>query len=177
VTPAVTYKDEEEHLMKSILAIAVLIITPFSLAFGQANDKSNKQSGKVEQNLMHIEQELLDSIIKGDASVSERYLSDNYISTGPDAAVADKTRVIADLKSGDLKVESSTPGDMKVQVYGNAAVVTYGTTDKVTYKGKDLSGSTGGWTYLSSAMAVGSLSPGKELPFLSSKRSLTAAGE
>jgi Domain of unknown function (DUF4440) len=126
--------------MKSVVAIAVLIITPFSLAFGQAKDESNKQSGKVEQNLMHIEQELLDSIIKGDASVTDRYLSDNYIFTGPDAAVVDKARMIADLKSGDLKIESSTPDDMKVQVYGNAAVVTYGSTDKGTYKGKDLSG-------------------------------------
>ena len=126
--------------MKSVVAIAVLVITQFSLAFGQAKDEGNKQSGKVEQSLMHIEQELLDSIIKGDASVTDRYLSDNYIFTGPDAAVVDKARMIADLKSGDLKIESSTPDDMKVQVYGNTAVVTYGTTDKGTYKGKDLSG-------------------------------------
>ena len=126
--------------MKSILTVAVLIITTLSIASGQTKDKSNKQSGNVEQNLMHIEQELLDSILKGDASVNERYLSDTYIFTGPDAVIVDKTRMIADLKSGDLKIESSTPDDMKVQVYGNAAVVTYGSTDKGTYKGKDLSG-------------------------------------
>jgi hypothetical protein len=127
-------------VMKSILGIAVLTITASSLAFGQTKDKGNKQSGNVEQNLMHIEQELLDSILKGDASVSDRYLSDTYIFTGPDAVVVDKTRMITDLKSGDLKIESSTPDDMKVQVYGNAAVVTYGSTNKGTYKGKDLSG-------------------------------------
>jgi ketosteroid isomerase-like protein len=40
-----------------------------------------------------------------------------------------------------LKTEfSRNPDDMKVQVYGNTAVVTYGSTDKGTYKGKDLSG-------------------------------------
>jgi hypothetical protein len=65
--------------MKSIVAVVVLTITASSLGFGQTQDKSNKQGGNVEQNLMHIEQELLDSIIKGDASVSERYLSDTYI--------------------------------------------------------------------------------------------------
>jgi hypothetical protein len=126
--------------MKSILTLAVLTITTLSIASGQTKDNSNKQSGNVEQNLKHIEQELLDSILKGDASVSDRYLSDNYVFTGPDAVVVDKTRMLADLKSGDLKIESSTPEDMKVQVYGNVAVVTYGSTDKGTYKGKDLSG-------------------------------------
>jgi ketosteroid isomerase-like protein len=52
----------------------------------------------------------------------------------------DKTRIIADLKSGDLKFESSKLEDMKVHVYGNAAIVTYATTDKGAYKGKDISG-------------------------------------
>ena len=46
-------------VMKSILGIAVLTITASSLAFGQTKDKGNKQSGNVEQNLMHIEQDRL----------------------------------------------------------------------------------------------------------------------
>jgi hypothetical protein len=126
--------------MKSILTVAVLTITTLSIASGQTKDKSDKQSGNVEQNLMHIEQEVTDALIKGDTSVWERHLSDTYIFTGSDASVVDKTRMIADLKAGDLKYESSNFEDMKVQVYGNAAVVTYGTTDKGTYKGKDVSG-------------------------------------
>jgi len=126
--------------MKSILAVAVLTITTTSLGFAQARDKSNKQSGNVEQSLMHIEQEMDDAVVKGDTSASERYLSDNCVITDPGGIVMDKTRSISDLKSGDLKIESSKLEDMKVQVYGNTAVVTYGTTDKGTYKGKDISG-------------------------------------
>ena len=126
--------------MKSIVVIAVLTITAFSLAFGQTKDKSNKQTGNVEQALIHIEQEMDDAVVKGDTSPSERYLADNSIFTGPDGMVTDKARNIADLKSGDLKLESSKLDDMKVQVHGNTAVVTYGTTDKGTYKGKDISG-------------------------------------
>lgn len=123
--------------MKSILVLAVLMITP---SFGQAKDRSNKESGNVEQALMHIEQEMVDALLKGDVSANERYLADTYIFTDPDGTVMDKTRMVADLKSGDLKFESSKVDDMKVQGFGNAAVVTYGTTDKGTYKGKDLSG-------------------------------------
>jgi hypothetical protein len=125
--------------MKSILALTVLTTAAFSPAFGQTKDQSNKQSGKVEQVLKNIEQEMDDGVVKGDTSPSERYLADNSIFTGPDGMVTDKARSIADLKSGDLKIESSKLDDMKVQVYGNTAVVTYGTTDKGTYRGKDIS--------------------------------------
>ena len=118
--------------MKSFVAIALLTLGAASLTYGQ--------NGKVEQTLMHIEQEMLDALIKGDPSPSERYLAATYIFTAPDGEVMDKTRAIADIKSGDLKFESSKVDDMKVNVYGDAAVVTYGSTDKATYKGKDIGG-------------------------------------
>ena len=124
--------------MKSILAVAVLTAT--SVVFGQPLGKRNKQNGTVEPALVQIEQEMDYAVVRGDTSPSERYLADNSIFTGPDGMVTDKARNIADLKSGDLKLESSKLDDMKVQVHGNTAVVTYGTTDKGTYKGKDISG-------------------------------------
>jgi ketosteroid isomerase-like protein len=89
---------------------------------------------------MKIEQELLDALLKGDTSAGERYLADTFTFTAPDGTVQDKARFIADVKSGDLKFESSKYEDMKVQVHGDAAVVTYGSTDKGSYKGNDLSG-------------------------------------
>jgi hypothetical protein len=118
--------------MKSLVTIALLTIGAASLTYGQ--------NGKVEQTLMHIEQEMLDALIKGDPSANERYLADTYIFTAPDGEVMDKARAIADIKSGNLKFESSKFDNMKVNVYGDAAVVTYGSTDKGTYKGKDIGG-------------------------------------
>ena len=44
------------------------------------------------------------------------------------------------MKSGALKLESSKIDDMKVQVHGDMAIVTYKTTDKGKYKGIDISG-------------------------------------
>jgi ketosteroid isomerase-like protein len=123
--------------MKSMTLIAVLTIC---IALSQAKDKSNRQNGDAEQALMHIEQEMDDAVVKGDTSASEKYLADNSTFTDPGGMVMDKARSIADFKSGDLKIESSKLDDMKVRVYGNTAVVTYGTTDKGTYKGKDISG-------------------------------------
>ena len=126
--------------MKPIFVSVVVLTLTFSLASGQAKDSSKKQSGNVEQTLMRIEQELLDALLKNDVSANQKYLAETYVFTAPDGEVMDKARSIADLKSGDLKFESSKFEDMKVQVYGDTAIVTYATTDKGTYKGKDLSG-------------------------------------
>jgi ketosteroid isomerase-like protein len=118
--------------MKSFVAIALLTIGAASLTYGQ--------NGKVEQTLMHIEQEMLDAMLKGDASLNERYLADTFVFTAPDGEVSDKARAIADLKTGALKFQTSKLDNMKVRVYGDTAVVTYGSTDKGSYKGKDISG-------------------------------------
>src|SRR5215210_7442682 len=118
--------------MKQIIFIVALLISTSIFVFGQATNE--------EQNLKRIEQELTDALLKGDASVFERYLADAFIFTGPDGVVMSKAEFIAPIKSGDLKFESSKLDDMKVKLYGNTAVVTYQTTDKGTYKGNDLSG-------------------------------------
>ena len=136
--------------MKPILVLAALVITTSSIALGQTPAKPANQekpagekvaaSSGVEQALMQIEQELTDTLIKGDPSASERYLADSFTFTGPDGMVSTKAQNIADMKSGALKIESSKIEDMKVRVYGDTAVVTYATTDKGTYKGRDISG-------------------------------------
>ena len=111
---------------------------------GFAQSKKQPADG-TEQALMRIEREMLNAILKGDASANERYLAETYVFTGPDGTVENKTQAIADIKSGDLKLQSASLDGAKVQVYGDTAVVTYSSNDKGTYKGKDISGKTR-WT-------------------------------
>jgi hypothetical protein len=59
---------------------------------------------------------------------------------GPDGKVQTRAELLADLRSGALKVASSANDDMKVRVYPAAAVVTYRNFDKRTYKGTESSG-------------------------------------
>ncbi len=71
----------------------------------------------------------------------ERMVGDGFFLTAPDGKTQSKAEFLADLKSGDLKIESSTIKDMKVQAADtDMAVVTYATTDKGSYKGTDISG-------------------------------------
>jgi ketosteroid isomerase-like protein len=124
--------------------ILATVMTISLSVFGAAKDKPGKQGG-AEQAVMSIEKEMLDALLKGDASANERYLADTYIFTGPDGEMSSKAQSVADLKSGDLKFQSATFDDAKVSVYGDTAIVTYGSIDKGTYKGKDISGKTR-WT-------------------------------
>jgi ketosteroid isomerase-like protein len=94
----------------------------------------------VEQTLMNMEQEMARAIVKNDMSVFEKHVADNGSFTDPGGMLTNKTQTIAMFKSGDLKIESSKIDDMKVQMFGNTAIVTYTTMDKGTYKGRDISG-------------------------------------
>jgi hypothetical protein len=124
--------------MRTLLAIVVLTITAMSLA--QTTDKGTEKHGHDEGLVMQIERDLTAAIQKGDTSPFERYLADTYVFTDADGGVMDKTRLVSDLKSGDLKLETSMLDDLKVQVYDKTAVATFSTNDKGSYKGKDISG-------------------------------------
>lgn len=126
--------------MKYHRVIAILLaLASTTIAVAQTAD-TKQGGGNVEQTLMKIEQELLDALLKGDPSAAKKYVSDTFVFTAPDGEMQTKAQFIADLTSGALKFESSTNSEMKVQSYDNAAVVTYRSKDKGSYKGKDISG-------------------------------------
>src|SRR4051812_9779879 len=118
--------------MNRLILILALLTFSALLAVGQSSSD--------EQSVKRIEREMVAGVLKGNASVFEKHLADSYVFTGPDGIVMNKTENIAPLKSGELKFESSKYDDMKVQLYGNTAIVTYRSTDKGTYKGSDLTG-------------------------------------
>ncbi len=119
--------------MKTLFIAITLMMLFGSLAYGQ-------KKMTVEQTLMKMEQEMTDAVVKGDISVFDKYAADNATFTDPGGMMSNKAQAIASFKSGDLKIESSKIDGMKVQMFGDTAIVTYGTTDKGMYKGRDISG-------------------------------------
>jgi hypothetical protein len=119
-----------------ILTLAVALALPtITLA------KEKGTSPDVEATIKKIEQELIDTIVKSDTSAFEKYLASDYLGIGPDGVTQNKSELLADIKSGTLKLESSNLSDIKVQVSSpDMAVAVYRTDDKGTYKGKDITG-------------------------------------
>ncbi|MBA2354088.1 MAG: nuclear transport factor 2 family protein [Acidobacteria bacterium] len=136
--------------MRQMLSIVMLIIaaappagalTPGAVGVGAAQAQTAAPAqGSAEATLMQIERDATAAIIKRDVKAITPLMADDYVFTGPDAQVQTKAQFIADLSSGDLALEASEIQDMKVRVYGETAVVTYATTDRGTYKGRDIGG-------------------------------------
>lgn len=107
--------------------ICVMSLT-FTMAAGAlAANKANPESG-AEDKVKRLEQQWADAAAKHDVAVFERLEAEDFISTDPAGHVAGKARDLSDLKSGNFKAESVKVADMKVQIYGNVAVVTGRTT-------------------------------------------------
>lgn len=60
--------------------------------------------------------------------------------TETDGSVRTKAQDLAAIKSGQTKISSMVTDDIKVRIYGDAAVVTGRNTVKVIWMGKDISG-------------------------------------
>jgi len=118
--------------MRRLLTILAVVLTAASLGWGQ--------TGKVEQTLIQMERDWGQALVKADVATMDRILADDWFGQGPPGGSSNKAGALADLKSGTPKYDSVTPGEMKVRVFGDVAVVTGTQDEKSSYKGKDSSG-------------------------------------
>jgi len=103
--------------------------------------RNNTQTESAEQELIRLENNWNDAIVKHDWAFFDRILAEDYISTNFDGSVGTKADFLEFLKSGESGMASSIVNDTKVRIYGDAAVVTGRlTTVRELYQGKDLSG-------------------------------------
>jgi ketosteroid isomerase-like protein len=100
------------------------------LAIGQA--KSDKARGEV----LKLEKEFSQAIVKNDAEAVERFLADDWIIVDPDGGIIDKARFLDVIKSGALTHEMMESDDTRVRIYQNTAIVTALTTTKGKYSGQ-----------------------------------------
>lgn len=118
--------------LMSVFFLAMLVIAP-ALASDTGTDK-------VTAALMQTEQRLLDSLLKGDSAPFKTAMADSFVFIAPDGSMQQRAEWLTDLETGNLKLTSSVYDNMVVRLYGDAAVVTYGSTDAGKYKDEDISG-------------------------------------
>jgi uncharacterized protein (TIGR02246 family) len=126
--------------MKRASVLLAVLIAAGSLGYAQTPAKPPAGGAGDEKAVMKIENDMLAALLKRDGATFGKYFADDAVLTTPDGNVQTKVQILADVKAGDLVLESSTISDMKVRVYGDAAVATYTTTDKGKYKKTDISG-------------------------------------
>src|SRR5262249_45096958 len=94
----------------------------------------------VEQAVRQLDNDRTQAILKSDTLFIERVYADDYVVIGANGTVRNKAQVVADFKSGALKVESIKDDELKVRVYGDTAILTGRSTGKTIDKGQGISG-------------------------------------
>ena len=93
-----------------------------------------------EEALKKLELDWGNALVKKDFATLERLVSNDWTLIDTEGTVWSKAQSIAVLKSGEDVVSAFAVSDLKVRVYGDAAVVTGVSIAKETLKGKDVSG-------------------------------------
>jgi ketosteroid isomerase-like protein len=122
--------------MRQIFSIAVVALSAAAIASGQQQSASRDPKAVVEQVIRKLDNERIQAQIHADAAALERIYADDFIGVGPSGTVRTKPQVISDFTSGDLRFQSITTEDVRVRVYGNAAVETGRSTMDGQDKGK-----------------------------------------
>jgi len=105
------------------------------------NEATKAQQGtiEVEQHLRQLNDEWVKAVVRGDGETLNRVMADDFIFTYP-LEGDDKAQFIADVTSGDLKIEHITREQLSVRVFGSTAVLAARDSATWLYHGRELSG-------------------------------------
>src|SRR5436305_6679653 len=120
--------------MKRNLLAALLIFCAFGIRLEAAD------TGADEQALRKIEQEWTQAHVKRDTSVAQRIESDDFTFVDPDGIISNKAQSLKNV-SGDLVFQEFLIDELKIRVYGDAAIASGLGTVKAKFRDRDISGS------------------------------------
>jgi hypothetical protein len=76
----------------------------------------------MQEELLRLEKELAQAVVKNDADAVGRFLSDDWIIVDPDGGIVDKPRFLGVIRSGALSHEMMESDDVRVRTYENTAL-------------------------------------------------------
>ena len=116
--------------MRHISIVAVMILTATVSALGQESERELRQ----------LEEKIADAVVRRDTAFVQRVWAEEFVYTGVRGEVKTKADILAELRAGDLQFEVLKFDDVRVRVYGDAAVVTGRATTKGRSKQGEISG-------------------------------------
>ncbi|MDX6443056.1 MAG: hypothetical protein QOH71_130 [Blastocatellia bacterium] len=102
-------------------------------------DQAQPQAISVEQRVRQLNDDWVKAMMRGDGETLDRIMADDFFFTYP-LEGDDKAQFIADVTSGDLKIEHLTREQIGVRVFGSTAVLTARDSATWLYRGRELSG-------------------------------------
>ena len=113
--------------MKQIILSVLLTIAAASTALAQSESKARPSKQSAEDQLIELERQLSEALVREDAAVLDRLWSNDLVFTFPNGKMSNKSQRLAGQKPAaqPSQSESNTSNDeVKVYLYGNTAIVT-----------------------------------------------------
>lgn len=118
------------------LTICLLIVS-FPVCGAVKKKTSTKSVASI---LMQMERDWSQAGLKKDFKTLDRIMADDWVSIDSQGQATTKAQTLAAMKSNDASQQAIALGEMKVRVFGTAAIVTGTDVEKGSYKGQDSSG-------------------------------------
>jgi hypothetical protein len=114
--------------VKHLFSIAVLMLAACGWALGdRAGD---------ERELRQLVNDINVAVVNADIAFLERVLHQDYVHHGQRGTLENRAQYLKNRKTGRVDFESLSADEIKIRLYGDAAIVTY----RSTAKGKDQQG-------------------------------------
>ena len=110
--------------MKRTRIIAALVLSAVGTAIAQQQSVRTRDAAGPEQAVQQQDQARIRAQINADTVALRRVYADDFLGIGPTGVVRNKAEVIADFTTHALTYQSITTAEVRVRVYGNAAVQT-----------------------------------------------------
>jgi ketosteroid isomerase-like protein len=115
-------------MLRTLSAAAFLALMVPTI--GSADDADS------EKQVASLSKQFREAAVKGDTKAMDAILADDWMSIGPDGEVVSKAQNTRGFKDGNIDFEAMDPSEVKVRVYGDAAVVTSRVHVKLKVKGE-----------------------------------------
>jgi ketosteroid isomerase-like protein len=126
--------------MRRVWLVGVLVCSNGSVGLAQSASEHARPYARVEQELRRLNKDAADLQVQKDAVGAARLLADDYVFLQADGNVSNKAQNIAVLRDPAFVCQSLVTEDVKVRVYGDAAVITGRVVMRATYGGQDVGG-------------------------------------
>jgi ketosteroid isomerase-like protein len=117
-------------MRRSLLGAALLALMVPSM--GRADDAD------AEKQVAMLSKQHREAVVKGDTKALDSILADDWVGINPRGDVESKAQQAKTLKDGSVDFEAIDPEEVKVRVYGDAAVVTGRYHVKLTSNGQKI---------------------------------------
>src|SRR5438309_5941600 len=104
-----------------------------------ASTQVQKSTIEIEQHVRQLNDEWVKALVRADAATLERIMADDFYFTYP-LEGDDKAQFIADVTSGNLKIEHLTREQVSVRMFGTTAVLSARDSATWLYHGRELAG-------------------------------------